>query len=121
MPIITVGDQKIEAPADKRLVLALEDGGIDILHRCGGYARCTTCQVEFAEGEPEKYTEAEKKRLSQDDPPLLGAVRLSCQILCEHDMTVNAVYRVSTSDVDDPGKRPEDHLTPDPVWTTLDS
>ena len=36
-----------EAPAGKKLVLALEDAGIDILHRCGGNARCTTCRVEI--------------------------------------------------------------------------
>ena len=41
-----------EAPAGKKLVLALEDAGIDILHRCGGNARCTTCRVEVLEGDP---------------------------------------------------------------------
>ena len=27
----------------RRLVLCIEDAGVDILHRCGGNARCTTC------------------------------------------------------------------------------
>jgi ferredoxin len=44
----------------KRLVLAIEeDVGVDIMHECGGYARCTTCRVEFLEGEPETMTQAE--------------------------------------------------------------
>ena len=35
-----------DVPADKRLVLALEDeAGVDQLHACGGNARCTTCRV----------------------------------------------------------------------------
>ncbi len=117
MPKITVGDKTIDAPAEKRLVLALEDGGVNILHRCGGHAKCTTCRVEFAAGEPEQYTEAEKKRL-EAEPALWGKVRLSCQVLCEHDMDVTPVMTLENSDVDDPGKRPEDDLTPDPTWVS---
>ena len=47
MPIITINDQSFEAEHAKRLVLAIEDAGINILHRCGGYAKCTTCRVVF--------------------------------------------------------------------------
>ena len=32
------GTVAFEAPAGKKLVLAIEDSGIDILHRCGGNA-----------------------------------------------------------------------------------
>ncbi|MFP4321423.1 MAG: 2Fe-2S iron-sulfur cluster-binding protein [Anaerolineales bacterium] len=117
MPTITVGNKTIEAPEDKRLVLALKDGGVNILHRCGGYARCTTCRVEFESGEPEQYTEAEKARL-ESEPALWGKVRLSCQVLCTHDMSVNPVMTLENSDVDSPGKRPEDHLTPEPTWVS---
>ena len=46
------GTQTIDAPEGKKLVLVIEDAGIDILHRCGGNARCTTCRVEMLEGEP---------------------------------------------------------------------
>ncbi len=122
MATITVGDQKIEAAADERLVLAIEDAGIPILHRCGGYARCTTCRVRFIEGEPDQMTEAEKTRLQQDPLNLFGKVRLSCQILCDHDMTVQPAMRMDSPDVDvdSPGKRPEDHITPDPEWIDRD-
>lgn len=116
MATITVGDQSFEADATKRLVLAIEDSGIPILHRCGGYAKCTTCRVRFVEGEPEKMTDAEKTRLKQND--LFDEFRLSCQILCEQDMTVEPAMTMHNSDVDNPGKRPEDHITPDPEWTT---
>ena len=37
-----------EAPAGKKLVLTLEDAGIDILHRCGGNARCTITSKSIA-------------------------------------------------------------------------
>lgn len=117
MPKITVEDKTFEAPADKRLVLALEDNGIEILHRCGGYAKCTTCRVKFIEGEPEQMTKAEKERLQQDPQNLYGKVRLSCQILCDHDMTVAPVMTMQNADVDSPGKRPEDQITPSPEWT----
>ncbi len=53
-------------PQGKRLVLAVEqDAGVDILHACGGNARCTTCRVEFLAGEPDRMTEAEKNKLAE--------------------------------------------------------
>ncbi|MBZ0305502.1 MAG: (2Fe-2S)-binding protein [Anaerolineae bacterium] len=115
MPKLTINHKTIHVPEGKRLVLAIEDSGIPILHRCGGYAKCTTCRVEFLTGEPQKTTQAEESRLMAD-PSLYGKVRLSCQILCEQDMTVNPVMTLYNADVSDPGKRPEDHITPEPVW-----
>jgi ferredoxin len=115
MPKLTVeGVGAFEAPLNKRLVLALEDEcGIDQLHACGGYARCTTCRVEFVEGEPEAMTEAEKQVLAARG---LSGVRLSCQIPCDHDMTVRIISRLTGSGRADAGKRPEDAITPPPVW-----
>ena len=83
-----------EAPESKKLVLVLEDAGIDILHRCGGNARCTTCRVAFVAGEPEQMTTAEKQVLAARG---LADVRLSCQIPCDHDMTVRAISRFAGS------------------------
>lgn len=114
MPHLKIENQVFEVPKGKRLVLAIEDSGIPILHRCGGYAKCTTCRVEFLAGEPDTMTQAEKTRLSAD-PNLYGSVRLSCQILCEHDMAVRPVLTMKNADVENPGKRPEDHITPEPV------
>lgn len=114
MAIIKVGEQTFEANADQRLLLAIEGAGIDILHRCGGWAGCTTCRVEFSAGEPDRMTEAEKKRLERED--LLGKVRLSCQILCDHDMEVKPLMRISTTEYEDAGNTPKTHITPDPVW-----
>jgi ferredoxin len=116
MPTITTTDgQNFEVTDGKRLVLALKDNGIDILHRCGGHAKCTTCRVRFEDGEPETMTVAEYDKLAEKED-LLGKVRLSCQIVCEQDMTVEALMRLSTTELDDAGPRPEDTITPDPQW-----
>lgn len=114
MPKLTVeGVGEFEAPENKRLVLALEDeAGIDQLHACGGNAKCTTCRVEFVEGEPEKMTAAEKSTLAARG---LSGVRLSCQISCNHDMTVRAISRLAGSGRPDAGPRPEDDIQPQPV------
>ena len=41
MPFVTVlGHGTFEVEKGKKLVLALEDNGIHILHRCGGEAKC---------------------------------------------------------------------------------
>lgn len=98
----------------RRLVRALEQNGVDVLHACGGNARCTTCRVEFVSGEPDRMTVAEKERLQQRG---LSGVRLSCQIPCDHDMTVRAISRLEGSGRPDPGPEPADEITPPPVWT----
>ena len=101
----------------KRLVLAIEeDASVDILHRCGSYARCTTCRIEYLEGEPEKLTKAEVEVLESRD--LLGQVRLSCQALCDHDMKVRVLMTVSSTGLDDPGPHPEPRITPEPEWVS---
>ncbi len=117
MPNITIENgSTFEAANEKRLVLALEDSGLDILHRCGGYAKCTTCRVQFRTGEPDAMTTAERDRLAESG--LVGQYRLSCQIYCDHDMTLKWVNRLSQSEYDDTGNRPKDQITPDAVWTT---
>ena len=114
MPKLTVeGMGTFEVLTGKRLVLALEDEAkVDQLHACGGNARCTTCRVEFVSGEPEMMTVAEKSVLAARG---LSGVRLSCQILCDHDMNVRAISRFAGSGRKDAGKRPEDAIQPQPV------
>ena len=103
-----------EVPADKRLVLAIEqDAKVDIMHACGGNARCTTCRVEFVSGEPSAMTVAEKQVLTAKG---LSGVRLSCQMLCDHDMTVRAISRLEGTGRPDPGRTPEPVITPPPQW-----
>lgn len=116
MATINVEGKAAEVPDGKRLVLAIEeDLGIDILHKCGGNAMCTTCRVQFEAGEPSRMTAAERERLEARD--LLGEARLSCQIPCAGEMTVKPLMTVSSSGSGDAGPRPADDITPTPVWT----
>jgi ferredoxin len=117
MAKITIkGFGTFDVPDDKRLVLAIEDAGVDILHRCGGWAGCTTCRNIIHEGEPSTMTEAELLKLREVER--FGQFRLACQILCDHDMTVEPLLRVSTTDYEDAGKRPNDTITPEAIWIT---
>jgi ferredoxin len=115
MPKLTVeGFQTVDVDEGKRLVLAIEqDAGVDILHACGGNARCTTCRVEFIDGEPSRMTSAEKMKMEEKG---LTGIRLSCQIVCDHDMTVRAISRLAGSGRPDPGKTPEPTIQPPPEW-----
>jgi ferredoxin len=115
MPKLTVeGFPTIEVEDGKRLVLAIEqDAHVDVLHACGGNARCTTCRVEFIEGEPTRWTAAERQVLNAKG---VTGVRLSCQILCDHDMTVRAVSRLTGSGRPDPGSTPLPTIAPPPEW-----
>jgi ferredoxin len=116
MPKLTVeGFTTVDVEAGKRLVLAIEqDAGVDVLHACGGNARCTTCRVEFVSGEPTRMTQAEKMKI--EERGLIG-IRLSCQIVCDHDMTVRAISRLEGSGRPDSGNTPEPTIQPPPVWS----
>ncbi len=106
MPIITVeGEKSFEAEAGKKLVLCLEDAGIDILHRCGGNARCTTCRVEILAGEVPPMSEIERNALTKEDPELVAHYRLSCQIRVQNDLTVRVAKRSHREGIR-PGPRP---------------
>ena len=103
-----------DVPLNKRLVLALEqDTHIDQLHACGGRARCTTCRVEFIEGEPATHTKAEIAALAAKG---VTGVRLSCQILCDHDMRVRAISRLAGSGRADAGPTPQPFIEPPPEY-----
>src|SRR3989337_484854 len=96
MPMLTVeGYGTFDVPADRRLVNAIErDAKVDIIHACGGKPA------------------AKKERLAAR---VLTGVRLSCQILCDHDMTVRAISRLEGSGRPDPGRTPEETVQPPPV------
>ena len=115
MPKLTVeGFAPVEVENGKRLVLAIEqDAKVDVLHACGGNARCTTCRVEFIEGEPARMTVAEKTVLTAKGAT---GVRLSCQIVCDHDMTVRAISRLTGSGRPDPGPTPLPTVQPPPEF-----
>ncbi len=115
MPKLTVeGFPSVEVENGTRLVLAIEqDAKVDVLHACGGNARCTTCRVEFIEGEPETMTVAERTVLTARG---VTGVRLSCQIVCDHDMTVRAISRLTGSGRPDPGSTPASEITPPAEW-----
>ena len=122
MPLLCIDGQEFEVPQGRRLVLAIEEAGIPILHRCGGQARCTTCRVRFHSGEPERMTQAEEARLRQDAQPLYGKVRLSCQIVCDRDMDIIPLMTLDNEQVfvDSPGPRPHDQVSLEPVRRRAD-
>ena len=114
MPTLEIeGIATVEVEPGKRLVLAIEDAGVDIMHACGGNARCTTCRVEFLEGEPERMTVAERDKLAERQ---LTGVRLSCQMHCQGDMKVRVVLRLSETGRPDSGATPAEDITPPPEW-----
>ncbi len=114
MPKLTVeGYGEFEVETDSRLVLALTDvAGVDQLHACGGQGRCTTCRVEFLEGEPASMTAMEKETLTARG---VEDARLSCQVLCQQDMSVRIISRLEGSGRQDAGGRPDEELQPQPV------
>ncbi len=107
MPLIEVkNDVCFETTMNKKLVLALEDHGIGIMHRCGGNARCTTCRVEVIAGAPTPAQREEQDILLRKgfDPQRF---RLSCQIRVQGDLVVEPLLTVETAGMD-AGPRPAD-------------
>ena len=110
MPIITAetaaGTVSIEAESGRKLVLCLEDKGVDILHRCGGNARCTTCRVEILSDNVGEKTDDEAAILLTKEG-LSENTRLSCQIRIHDDLEVRVINQASVAGID-AGTRPED-------------
>ncbi|OZM57433.1 (2Fe-2S)-binding protein [Lottiidibacillus patelloidae] len=106
MPKITVPEHgTFEVENGKKLVLALEDNGVHILHRCGGKAKCTSCQVEIQSGSLPEPNEAEQAAIKAKG--VEEGIRLSCQCFVTEDMTVNPLKTVESTGLD-AGPRPED-------------
>jgi len=107
MPNVTVeGGSTFEVAPGTKLVLAIEDAGIDIMHRCGGNARCTTCRVQVMDGDAGPLEELERERLARD-ASLGPDIRLSCQVHVQADLTVRVLNRSSETGTP-PGPRPAD-------------
>jgi ferredoxin len=104
------GKVSLETEDDRKLVLALEDNGIDILHRCGGNARCTTCRVEILSGDPGPIGEPERAILATK-ADLGDHTRLSCQIRVIDDLHVRVINQASVAGID-AGPRPAEEPTP---------
>lgn len=100
------GQVAFEAEEGKKLVLALEDNGVDILHRCGGNARCTTCRVEVVVGDAGEMGADEQAILSTKEG-LSDNTRLSCQIRVNNDMEIKVINQASVAGID-AGTRPQD-------------
>ncbi|WP_054957247.1 2Fe-2S iron-sulfur cluster-binding protein [Paenibacillus dakarensis] len=107
MPVIQVeGRQAIEVEEGKKLVLALEDEGVDMLHRCGGNARCTTCAVEVLAGDAGEMGEAEaacREKKGIENP----STRLSCQVRVQGDMSIRLIKTIESTGLE-PGPRPQE-------------
>ena len=88
-----------------RLTNAIEAQGIDTLHRCGGYAKCTTCRVSFENGEPSEMNAAEAAKLDGNTE-----FRLSCQLSCAGEMAVNVLMTKTSSGLDDAGPELSDEI-----------
>ncbi len=114
MPRITAetadGQVTFDCDKDRKLVLCIEDHGIDILHRCGGNARCTTCRVEILHGDPGPILDAEKAILATKTD-LNDHTRLSCQIRLIDDLHVKVINQASVAGID-AGPRPVEETTP---------
>ncbi len=110
MPKITAetaaGIVAFEAEEGRKLVLALEDNGVDILHRCGGNAKCTTCRVEIIAGDPGDIGEPEKAVLATKTD-LNDHTRLSCQVRLMDDLHVKLVRQASVEGIEAGGRPAE--------------
>ena len=107
MPTVTVeGEKAFEVDDGTKLVLAIEDAGIDIMHKCGGNARCTTCRVQILSGDAGPMQDLERERLERE-ASLGPDIRLSCQVHVRSDLAVNVLNRAGATGAV-PGPRPAD-------------
>ncbi len=129
MPKVTVVDfmgkveKEFTVEKGTKLLKALIDQGVDLVHSCGGRAKCTTCRTLIDEGTPTRETQAQKELFARKAQvnPIFSAPRifLSCQVLVEEDMKVSPSERFNHIIHDSIGRDTEDGITPEPVWVEL--
>ncbi len=90
--ITAEGFEPFEVEEGTKLALALEQNGVDVSHRCGGQAKCTTCRVSI-EGEDPAMGDVERDSLVEDG--VLGQFRLSCQIRVQSDLNLKVLMLAS--------------------------
>jgi len=90
--ICAMGFEPFEVAEGSKLALALEQNGVDVSHRCGGQAKCTTCRVSIKGEEPAM---GDTERLSLEEDGVLGQFRLSCQIRVDRDYDLEVLMRAS--------------------------
>ncbi len=98
------GVETFDAEAGRKLVLTIRDAGVDILHRCGGLAKCTTCRIEVIEGDVDAMQDLERERLAREDK-LEPNTRLSCQIRVKNDLKIRVLRQASVTGLE-PGTVP---------------
>jgi ferredoxin len=127
MPKVRVVDfmgevvKEFDVESGTKLLKALRDHEIDIVHSCGGKAKCTTCRFTARKGIPRKVTQAQKERFErmvESGQPQFDApqVFLSCQVVVEKDMTLSVAEEFNHIIHDSRGRNFEDGITPEPVW-----
>jgi len=127
MPKITVVDfmgevvKEFDVEKGTKLLKALIEQGVDIVHSCGGKAKCTTCRITARKGIPRKVTQAQKKlfdHMIKGGQPQFDApqVFLSCQIIVENDMKFSVSEEYNKIIHESRGKDVADEITPEPEW-----
>ena len=107
MPQLIIEDgPTVEVVAGTNLVLAIEDAGVPILHRCGGNSRCTTCRVLIVSGDAGPMPELERERLARE-AEFEPESRLSCQVRVDGDLTVRVLKTTESTGLP-AGARPEE-------------
>jgi ferredoxin len=107
MPKVSVCNRIFDAEEGTKLVLALEDHGVDIMHMCGGHAQCGTCRVEVLEGVLPPISALETRLFQNKGIEPDGHIRLSCQIRVTSDLEVKPILTVAEAGMG-PGPRPRD-------------
>ncbi|MHA2423770.1 MAG: 2Fe-2S iron-sulfur cluster-binding protein [Candidatus Thorarchaeota archaeon] len=127
MPTVTIVDfmgdvlKEVEVESGTKLLKALIDNETDVVHTCGGRAKCTTCRVTIHKGVPTKKTKRQHdlfEKLIKSGQPQFDhpAVFLSCQVIVEEDMKVSVSETFNSVIHDSHGKDTPDEITPDPEW-----
>ena len=113
----TVAASFVRRPRKQASVLALTDEAEATNSTPAVQRAVQTCRVQYLAGETENITHR-KDIVAARGLTATPGLRLSCQILCDHDMELKAISRLAGTGRADAGKRPTDDIAPPPVWTT---
>jgi ferredoxin len=82
----------VSVPAGTSLLEAARQAGLPVAQSCTAQGVCARCGMQIVEGAEALAAESSEETRAKDRNRIDPALRLSCRLVPDHDLTVTAPY-----------------------------
>ncbi len=88
-------DKEFEAGSDESVLDIAKEHGIQIKSVCGGLPSCAECRIQIKEGEFNVFPPSEEEMALIGTAHFVDRSRLSCQLKCFGDITIDLTEQIA--------------------------